>query len=72
MKFIGGFLSIFSFVFYTLVGPPGTDRTAMARTRPSGGPSPRALSSGKLDEIEQQLFYLAYEKRPPNLGCDYR
>ncbi|XP_050302982.1 intermembrane lipid transfer protein Vps13D isoform X2 [Anthonomus grandis grandis] len=60
-------------LFPILVGPPGHDRTSIAlRGRPYGGPSPRNLSFTKIDEAEQQLFYLVYEKKPPHSGCDYR
>lgn len=54
------------------MGPPGHDRTSTARGRASGILSPRNLSYAKLDEVEQQLFYLVYEKKPPHSGCDYR
>lgn len=58
-------------MFPVLVGPPGHDRTAMARNRAANIPS-RVLSSGKLEELEQQLFYLSYEKKPLKSSCDYR
>ncbi|KAF7280409.1 hypothetical protein GWI33_006075 [Rhynchophorus ferrugineus] len=58
-------------MFPVLVGPPGHDRTAMARTRASSIPN-RPFSSGKLDDLEQQLFYLCYEKKPLKSTCDYR
>ncbi|CAH1134889.1 unnamed protein product [Ceutorhynchus assimilis] len=60
-------------LFPILVGPPGHDRTSMVRQKLSGNaPSPRNYSFNKLEEIEQQLFYLVYEKKPPHSGCDYR
>ncbi|KAL1513260.1 hypothetical protein ABEB36_002689 [Hypothenemus hampei] len=59
-------------MFPVLVGPPGLDRTSV-RTRSTSIPQTgRVLSSGKLEDIEQRLFYLAYEKKPPHSGCDYR
>ncbi|XP_060529289.1 intermembrane lipid transfer protein Vps13D isoform X2 [Cylas formicarius] len=61
-------------MFPILVGPPGQDRMAAARTRIGVGPSSRIASgsSGKLEESMDQLFYLVYEKKTPNSGCDYR
>ncbi|KAJ8964860.1 hypothetical protein NQ314_004578 [Rhamnusium bicolor] len=57
-------------MFPILMGPPGNDRTAAPKGR---GPSPRiSISSSKLEEGAENLFYLAYEKKPPNSGCDYR
>lgn len=54
------------------VGPPGLDRTSVIRVRTSNVHSPRVLSLTKLDDAEQQLFRLVYEKKPPHSGCDYR
>lgn len=57
-------------MFPILMGPPGQDRINVSRGR---GPSPRVnLSTSKFDEGAENLFYLAYEKKPPNSGCDYR
>uniref|UniRef100_A0AAR5PHD2 UBA domain-containing protein n=1 Tax=Dendroctonus ponderosae TaxID=77166 RepID=A0AAR5PHD2_DENPD len=61
-----------STMFPILVGPPGLDRTSLARTRNATAANPRNPSFNKLDEADQQLFYLIYEKRPPHSGCDYR
>lgn len=57
-------------MFPYLMGPPGQDRISAPRGR---GPSPRVnLSTSKFEEGAENLFYLSYEKKPPNSGCDYR
>ncbi|KAG5879440.1 hypothetical protein JTB14_025696 [Gonioctena quinquepunctata] len=60
-------------VFPILIGPPGLDRTSFPRNR---GPSPRVSFSGMhpniSEDIGDNLFYLAYEKKPQNSGCDFR
>ncbi|CAG9818576.1 unnamed protein product [Phaedon cochleariae] len=62
-----------SSMFPILVGPPGLDRTSHPWNRVS---SPRVSVTGVnrsgMGDIGDNLFYLAYEKKPPNSGCDYR
>ncbi|XP_066151224.1 intermembrane lipid transfer protein Vps13D isoform X2 [Euwallacea fornicatus] len=58
-------------MFPVLVGPPGLERTSAARGRSSNLHSPRASSLIKLEDAEQQLFHLIYEKKPPHSGCDF-
>ncbi|KAJ3643178.1 hypothetical protein Zmor_025903 [Zophobas morio] len=59
----------FNTMFPVLMGPPGFERTTFGRSQ---GPSPRASVASKLEEGNEYLFYLAYEKKPQNSGCDYR
>lgn len=56
-------------MFPVLMGPPGYERTSFGRSQ---GPSPRASVASKMEEENQYLFYLAYEKKPQTSGCDYR
>ncbi|XP_074028701.1 vacuolar protein sorting 13D [Leptinotarsa decemlineata] len=59
-------------VFPILIGPPGLDRTTFSRSRVI---SPRVSFTGMgindSEDIGDNLFYLAYEKKPPNSGCDF-
>lgn len=57
-------------LFPVLIGPPGHDRSAS--TVRSRGPSPRVSVTRRPEDLKDHLFYLAYEKRPENTGCDYR
>lgn len=59
-------------MFPVLVGPPGFDRTLVQRGRPSPRLGLNSASSGKLEDIAEQLFYIVYEKKPIQAGCDYR
>lgn len=59
-------------MFPILVGPPGFDRTLAQRGRPSPRLGLNSASSGKLEETGEHLFYLVYEKKPLQAGCDYR
>lgn len=59
-------------MFPILVGPPGFDRTLVQRGRPSPRLGLNSASSGKLEDIGEHLFYLLYEKKPLQAGCDYR
>ena len=59
----------FNTMFPVLMGPPGFERTTFGRSQ---GPSPRASVASKLEEGNEYLFYLAYEKKPQNSCCDYR
>jgi vacuolar protein sorting-associated protein 13D len=56
-------------MFPVLMGPPGFERTTFGRSQ---GPSPRASIASRLEEGNEHLFYLGYEKKPKNTGCDYR
>ncbi|RZC42308.1 vacuolar protein sorting-associated protein 13D [Asbolus verrucosus] len=56
-------------MFPVLMGPPGFERILFGRSQ---GPSPRASVASKLEEGNEHLFYLGYEKKPQNTGCDYR
>nr|CAI5831312.1 unnamed protein product [Callosobruchus analis] len=57
-------------MFPVLVGPPGFDRTAVPRGK---GSTPRmSASNSRVEESLDHLFYLEYEKKPPNSVCDYR
>nr|XP_015839049.1 PREDICTED: vacuolar protein sorting-associated protein 13D isoform X1 [Tribolium castaneum] len=56
-------------MFPVLMGPPGFERMNFGRSQ---GPSPRASVASRLEEANEHLFYLAYEKKPQNTGCDYR
>ncbi|KAJ8920133.1 hypothetical protein NQ315_011790 [Exocentrus adspersus] len=55
-------------MFPVLVGPPGQDRVNV----PRGTRGSATKGVPKLDDGAENLFYLAYEKNPPNSGCDYR
>lgn len=59
-------------MFPILVGPPGFDRTILSRNRGSNQRVANSLSTNKIEEGSEHLFYLAYEKKPPNSGCDYK
>lgn len=59
-------------MFPVLVGPPGFDRTLVQRGRPSPRLGLNSTSSGKLEETGEYLFYLVYEKKILQPGCDYR
>lgn len=56
-------------MFPVILGPPGSDKGPYGRSQ---GPSPRSSVANRLEEKAGDLFYLAYEKKPPNTGCDYR
>lgn len=56
-------------MFPVLMGPPGYERMNFGRSQ---GPSPRASVASRLEEANEHLFYLGYEKKPQNTGCDYR
>ncbi|CAH1990127.1 unnamed protein product [Acanthoscelides obtectus] len=56
-------------MFPVLVGPPGFDRTAVPRGK---GPNPRfSANNSRVEDTLDHLFYLEYEKKPPNSVCDY-
>ncbi|KAK9889536.1 hypothetical protein WA026_006891 [Henosepilachna vigintioctopunctata] len=57
-------------LFSVLVGPPGYERTQIARSRTPH--SPRVSVVNQLDYCNDCLFYIAYEKKPQNSMCDYR
>lgn len=56
-------------LFPVLIGPPGQERSGINRSK---GPSPRVSLVNRPDDLNDYLFYLSYEKRPENTGCDYR
>lgn len=57
-------------LFPVLIGPPCQDR--IGNLSRSKGPSPRLSLGCKTEDVNDYLFYLSYEKRPENTGCDYR
>lgn len=56
-------------MFPILMGPPGYERSSYVRQQ---GPSPRVSVVNRMEESNEYLFYLAYEKQPQSTGCDYR
>ncbi|XP_028134062.1 intermembrane lipid transfer protein Vps13D [Diabrotica virgifera virgifera] len=54
-------------MFPIVMGPSGIDRISSAQIR-----GPRRTGTNKSDYVKEHLFYLIYEKKPPNSGTDFR